>query len=255
MGNWSMGNWQLGLGLGLTMMLTACGLPNPDSAPTSDTVSAPTETAAPEAPPAAETQNAPENAAEAPSAVGNTTSAEDAAPWDRVVVPGERVGPITASTTHEYLVECLGEAALQYEEIKIGEGVTTVGPVVDLGPEAGLTVVWVDDSRQQVAEVREFGAAWTTPEGLGPGSSLADMQAVLGTFEFYGFNWDYGGTVLFDGTPLAEYQGLLFLRLQPLNREAPELNSFIGDGAFSSEDPALAPLELVVDTMVVRLEN
>jgi hypothetical protein len=116
-------------------------------------------------------------------------------------------------------------------------------------------VVWVDDSRQQVTEVREFGSAWTTPEGLGPGSSLADMQAVLGSFEFYGFNWDYGGTVLFDGTPLAEYQGLLFLRLQPLNREAPELNSFIGDGAFSSEDPALAPLELVVDTMVVRLEN
>lgn len=235
-----MGNWQLGLGLGLTMMLTACGLPNPDSAPTSDTASAPAETAAPEAQPA----------------VGNTTPADDTAvTWDRVVVPGERVGPITASTTHEDLVTWLGEAALKDEEIHIGEGFTTLGTVVDLGPETGFTVIWADDSRQQVAEVRDFGPAWATPEGLGPGSSLAEMQAVLGTFEFYGFNWDYGGTVLFEGTPLAEYQGLLFLRLQPLNRAAPELENVIGDGAFSSDNPTLAPLDLAVETMVVRLEN
>lgn len=233
------------IGLGLVGLLAACGQPPADSTPSGPdaTASAPT----------LETDSAP---AAVPNAVDDPGSSEvAAADWDTVIVPGERVGPVTAATTYADLVAIFGPEALQDGEIHLGEGFTTLGTVVDSGRDRHFTVIWADDSRQQVIEVREFGSAWTTPEGIGPGSSLTDLQRVLGPFEFSGFGWDYGGTVLLTDTALAAYDGLLFLRLQPDNWDAPELAEFIGDRPFAADNPALAALNLTVDTVVVRLEN
>lgn len=233
------------IGLGLVGLLAACGQPPADSTPSGPdaTASAPT----------LETDSAP---AAVPNAADDPGSSEvAAADWDTVIVPGERVGPVTAATTYADLVATFGPEVLQDGEIHLGEGFTTLGTVVDLGPDHHFTVIWADDSRQQVIEVRDFGSAWTTPEGIGPGSSLRDLQRVLGPFEFHGFGWDYGGTVLLTDTALAAYDGLLFLRLQPDNWDAPELAEFIVDSPFAADNPALATLDLTVDTVVVRLEN
>ncbi|MBD2256560.1 hypothetical protein [Pseudanabaena sp. FACHB-2040] len=186
-----------------------------------------------------------------------TALANEAALQDTVVVPGERVGPIRPTTSRAELAELFGEEQLRDEEINVGEGFTEPGTVVDLGEDRRLTVVWTDDSRSKPLMAKDFGSDWKTPEGLGLGTSMAELKQELGDFELFGFGWDYGGSIVLENTALDEYHGDLFLRVRPSqatieqHREAYE--AVVGDAVFESTDPHMEPLEPVVYDMTVYL--
>ncbi|MDX2214141.1 MAG: hypothetical protein SFY66_12705 [Oculatellaceae cyanobacterium bins.114] len=235
-----------GMFIAALMLIVSCASNPSSETPVSN---APAETAPTPAPEA----SAPETAtANAPAA------AETEAEGDTTVVPGERVGPITRDTTRDDLVELFGEDNLKDETIDIGEGESEIGTIVYPDSERSLTVIWTDDTRNKLAAVINLGSAWKTPEGIGVGMPFAELQEKLGEFQLYGFDWDYGGTVMLEGTQLAAYDGLLVLRLQPADdaseKSPSNYQAVVGDKLFSSTDPNFQSLDITVNEMAVSLD-
>lgn len=199
------------------------------------------------------------SSAQASSAVSLPTTAatkSDPLPGS-LVIPGERVGPVTRSTTHQELAKWFGKSRLTDQSVNIGEGATQPGTRVDLGSERSFTVIWSDRTRTKPVEVRNLGSAWQTPQGIRVGTPLNQLQQKLGPFQFFGFAWDYGGTVVLEGTKLAQYQKTLVLRLATApnasERSRSDYQAVMGDRKFSSTNPRLKSLGVKVGEMIVRL--
>jgi hypothetical protein len=178
---------------------------------------------------------------------------------DYTIIPGQRVGQVTSTTSRQQLAALYGEANLKDEAIPMGEGFTEPGTLVDLGPDQQFVVVWLDAERNRPLLAKDFGSAWKTPEGLGVGVPYSQVQAVLGNFQLYGFAWDYGGTLSLEGSNLDQYYGDLLLRLDPAEEavaEHPEaFQAVMGDRLFPSDDPNFALLDITVDEMMVYLND
>ena len=178
---------------------------------------------------------------------------------DTIVIPGERVGPITRATTREDLASLFGEDRLSDEPVHVGEGFTEPGTVVDLGPEQSFTVIWEDSDRTRPGVIRDFGPAWETPEGIGVGVSFNELKTILGSFQLYGLGWDCSGALVLEGSGLAEYNRKLVLRVSA-DQEAIEENlkayyAVANDTLFPSDDPNLDLLDLKVEQMTVFLNR
>lgn len=176
---------------------------------------------------------------------------------DTTILPGERVGPITQTTTRDALVKQFGEDRLTDESVDVGEGFTEPSTRVDLGADLSFTVVWVDETQTQPREVRNLGSAWKVPQDIGIGTSFAELQDKLGQFELYGLGWDYGGTIDLANTPLEKYEGLLILRLQPspsaIKQAQSDYESVLGDSLYPSSDPHFQTLDLTINEIIVDL--
>jgi hypothetical protein len=196
-----------------------------------------------------------------PEAAGQTKNDLDASPstlaQDRTIIPGQRVGPVTAATSRADLVEIYREAALTDQPIAMGEGTTEPGTIVDLGPEDQFAIVWTDANQTAPLLVKDFGPNWQTPEGIGVGIPYAILESVLGSFKLYGFAWDYEGSLVLEGSNLDQYYGDLLLRVRPtetaIKAHADAYQAVMGDALYSSDDPNLDPLDLSVDEMTVYL--
>ena len=184
--------------------------------------------------------------------------AEPDQPADTLVVPGQRVGSVTAETSRADLAARYGEAALEDAPIPMGEGTTAAGTVVTPGPDQQFAVVWQDASQTRPQLIKDFGPAWQTPEGLGVGVPYSEVEAVLGEFELYGFAWDYGGTVVLEDSQLEQYDGYLLLRLEPaataIDQHAEDYQAVMGDQLFASDNPSLDRLDPSISEMVVYFE-
>ncbi|MGF1457593.1 MAG: hypothetical protein ACFBSG_01055 [Leptolyngbyaceae cyanobacterium] len=238
------------LGLSLASLLIACGSTAPSNTATStspkvdDSANAesPQPTSEPEVTDRGESQ--PKNAQSA---------------IDTRVVPGERVGEVTSDTNRADLAAQFGESALTDTEIPVGEGFTEFGTRVNDDLPTAFAVIWVDASQSAPATAQAFGPAWQTVEGIGVGTTFAELQQILGAFSLYGFGWDYGGTIVLEGSNLSEYYGSLILRLQPADpstrqTEAAAFEAVQGDRLIASSDPNLLALDLVVSEMIVYLD-
>ena len=234
-------NWRLRIALGvLAALFVGCGGPQ---TPTPEATTDPETATGTEA----TTEASPDQVAAAP------TSPEEAI--DFIVIPGERVGPLMSDTSREALGELLGDATLTDGPVDVGEGFTEPGTVVNLGPEQQFTIIWEDESLSRPLIVQDFGSAWKTPEGLGVGSSLTDVKQALGTFQLFGFGWDYEGTLVLEESQLDEYHGNLFLRLRPTPEAAKQheaaYQSMLGDRVYDSDLPDLEVLNPSVYDMTV----
>lgn len=193
------------------------------------------------------------SAVESPPPVG---SAQPVA--DTVVIPGQRAGPITAETSRDELVDRYGETALDDVPISMGEGNTEAGTVVNPSTDQQFSVVWQDVSQTRPWLIKDFGPAWQTPEGLGVGVAYPAVKDALGRFQLYGFAWDYGGTVVLEGSQLEQYSGYLLLRLEPaavaIDQHPEAYQAIMGDGLFASDDPSLDLLEPSVYEMVMYFD-
>lgn len=206
--------------------------------------------------PTPEATPAPGGAVEAGN--GGPTSPDRTPDTDWLVIPGQRVGPVTVSTSRADLANRYGESALTDAPIAMGEGFTEAGTVVVPGPDQQFSVVWDDATQTSPLLVRDFGPRWQTPEGLGIGVPFSTLKAVLGDFDLYGFEWDYGGTLVLEGSQLDQYDGYLLLRVTPSAPAAaqhPEAyQALSGDRLFASSNPNLDPLNLSVYDMVVYFD-
>lgn len=187
---------------------------------------------------------------------------------DRLVVPGERVGPIRASTSEAMLAAAFGADNIEAVDVHLGEGFTEPGTAVyPDDPSRRLEVVWSNDSRTTPKEVRLTGdsSEWRTTEGISLGSTLIEIERLNAfPFRLVGFAFDYGGTITDCGRGRLAMLGCanadgategrkLVLRLSPgvEARALPEYRQVLGDRVFSSGHPAMQALNPRVYQMIV----
>ncbi len=156
---------------------------------------------------------------------------------------------VTCRTGRAMLTRRFGPEQVEDKDIDVGEGETQPGTVVAAGTPNAQEVVWADGARTRPERIVVLGDGIRDPHGLGLGSTLAELEEALGPFQLAGFEWDYGGTVMLEGTRLEKLQGKVFFRLQPGDLATPEaqtaLQAVIGDSLFASSDAnviALAPV-------------
>lgn len=250
--------------LALILLLSACGGATvqdaaPDSAVTDSATTDNPATENLEPKPAPESDLAAAKAKAKAQAARPDTPPDAAPDTDRVVIPGERVGPITATTSRQDLDDLFGPEAVEDGPVYVGEGYSEPGTIVTLDADTHLSVVWLDEEKTQPLYVSEISPGWATTEGLEVGSSFDDLRKTLGPFQFYGFAWDYEGSVVLENTQLDAYYGDLLLSMRP-SQASVEANptayeQVIGDQLVSSEDPNLTPLDIAVYKMTVYLND
>jgi hypothetical protein len=180
---------------------------------------------------------------------------------DRVIVPGERIGPVTADTPESELVEALGREAATGRAVDIGEGYCVPGTV--LFPESvdAMEIAWSDSARTKpaFARIRSDGARWTTPAGVRIGMTLEELERINGApVAFSGFGWDYGGTATWTETDGGASSGSLFLVLAPDSsseawvREHPRYSEIIGERSVMSDHPLIREMTIRVEGMSLR---
>lgn len=179
---------------------------------------------------------------------------------DTLVIPGQRVGPVTSKTTKEDLIKLFGKSSLTDKTIPGPEGEGLYAATqVNLSEDRSFMVVWSDNTRTKPLDVRNLGTAWKTPEGIGVGTPLSELQQKLGEFKLYGLGWDYSGTIKLESSRLSRYQGKLILQVSTApdaDKKFPnDYKAVSGDGTFSSTDHHWKPLGVRLGSMVVVLNS
>jgi hypothetical protein len=133
--------------------------------------------------------------------IAPTESGAQSEKHDWLIIPGERIGPITAQTSEEEIIKIFGIANVRREDIGVGEGETLPGTVIypkDL--RRRLAILWKDEkTRKAPTEARLYGrsSVWKTKNGISLGSPLKEIEKLNGKpFILMGFAWDYGGTII-----------------------------------------------------------
>jgi hypothetical protein len=174
-----------------------------------------------------------------------------------MIIPGERVGEITANTNREQLAELFppNVATLQDVEVPLSEGMTAIGTKVEISKENQFTIIWKNEEKSQVEKIVNFGSAWNLPEGIHVNTTWKVLQEKLGEFQLFGFRWDYGGTLQLEGTPLEEYKDYLIIRVAPsleaISSNTEALNAVSGERLIESKNPNLQQLNLKVSEIIV----
>jgi hypothetical protein len=185
---------------------------------------------------------------------------------DWLIVPGERVGAITAETSEAALHALFASEQIRRTDVHLGEGTTAPGTVIfPDDAERRIEIVWSDSARAAPKEIRLSGGSsrWRTAEGLSLGSTLKEIER-LNRFPFrlVGFAFDYAGTIVDCGRGRLTMLGCpenrrLIVRLAPDSgtRDQPEYRQVLGDRVFSSGHPAMQSLNPRVYQMVVELRR
>jgi hypothetical protein len=178
-----------------------------------------------------------------------------------LIVPGQSVGKITKQTDRQGLVTIFGAANV---EDFIEQGPEGIGEApatrVKIGGKESLRVTWKDDTRKQMGSIAIYDARWRLADGLAVDMTVEALQKKFGKFEFYGFGWDYGGSVISENNPkLDKYRkstGVNFRLAVPSDRcqQFPaDCRSVGGDSTFASDNPRLKSLKPRIDVLYVRL--
>lgn len=119
---------------------------------------------------------------------------------DSFLITDSSWGLIKSTTDFEGLKNIYGEVNLKDvrecdAECMDSIDVTKVYP----GQKNEITIIWNDTAyHKQIGLIESFNEApdWHSAEGIKIGSGLKDLLQVNGKkISFYGFGWDYGGTV------------------------------------------------------------
>jgi hypothetical protein len=181
---------------------------------------------------------------------------------DWLIVPGERVGPVTVETTEAELVRLLGSDNVKPTEVHVGEDFFEPGAV--LYPEDStrrLHVIWSDTAnraRPKRVYARADSSRWHLQSGITFGTTLSELERRNGKpFVLAGFEWDYSGTVTsWEDGDLGQLDGpvmRVLLRLDPPWEGHPDSVYYAvsGDRDFSSDHWAMRQLDPAVYEILV----
>lgn len=180
---------------------------------------------------------------------------------DWLIVPGKRVGPITATTSRTELERLFGQENLRDEKVYLVEGQSAPGTLIyPKNPKKRLAVVWKDPGRTKIELIKLSGSVseWRTVDGITLGTRLSKLELINGKpITFMGFFWDYGGNVTNwnEGSLDKKPYGLaLQLSAETARRNqltTQEMEGLTGDQEVQSDKPAARKLDPWVDQMVI----
>ena len=177
---------------------------------------------------------------------------------DRLLIPGQRIGPVTADTPEIELKEQLGAEVETGRAISIGEGFCVAGTLLFPGSPDAVEVAWSDSTRSRpaFARIRSPGARWTTPGGVHIGTTLKELEEINGEpVAFSGFGWDYGGTAAWTESAEEADGGNLLLELAPDSasessvRDHPRYSEIVGERTITSDHPLIQEMTIRVRGM------
>lgn len=173
---------------------------------------------------------------------------------DLLVIPGERVGPITAETRREDLDALFGRENVADIQHPTFEGETMPGTVIFPESAKEAVVLWVrQNPTLTVDRVVIIGSQWSLPSGLNKGDDLAAVEALNSSpFMIYGFEWDYGGLGYFKGGTLDRKATVQF---RPTLTQGADYADATGDKLFHSDDPAMLAVDPRVEEVAIILQK
>ncbi len=180
---------------------------------------------------------------------------------DWLIVPGERAGPVNATTTEEELIAVLGAAHVERTEIHLTEDFYSAGIVgYPEDPEQRFEVAWGDAAAGHGRRVYIRGtmSRWHTAEGITLGTTLRQLETLNGgrPFRLMGFEWDQSGTVVSWGEGTLRHLGSIWISLEHRFDGNPDPAYFQLSGAreFSSGHPAMQRLNPTIQQLVVPID-
>ncbi|MFG1189216.1 hypothetical protein [Xanthobacter flavus] len=164
-------------------------------------------------------------------------------------------GPFAPDTDEAALIRQFGRANVVFRTIPAAEGEMVKATV--LFPEdrsRRVEIIWLDEKKRRRPGdviVHDPGP-WRTPEGIGIGATLAEVEKANGKpFTLSGFGWDYGGSVLdWDGGRFARTTAgcRLLLRFEPPGTYEGDVD---GDREFRSDNKDMRAAKPVVYQMLL----
>lgn len=176
---------------------------------------------------------------------------------ERLVIPGRQVGAIRLKTSETELIQLYGATQVARSTVTLPEGNTEDCTVVFGGDNDEIRITWKDEGRTKIKAVYfdKPNASWFTREGLHVGMKLSELtKANKSPLTFFGFNWNYGGTVSAwrNGT-LKSFHRHFYVVLTP-GVQGDLVNQFSGNKKFSSNDEGVPQLHAFVSRIVVYLD-
>jgi hypothetical protein len=183
-------------------------------------------------------------------------------------IPGKQVGVITSTASEEFLINALGRHDVSpHDTIYGAEGMFSIGTIIYKGTPNEAHIVWKDTLNFKNPEYVEIGfvepgkesqVQWYVTNGVKVGTKLTELEQINGkSFNFSGFGWDYGGSVVdWNGGKLMNPDSTSYLAItlaydyenQTLN---PVADKVMGDKAFSSKDPNAQKLNPFVSHFMI----
>lgn len=174
---------------------------------------------------------------------------------DRTIVPGERVGGVTAGSTLRQLQALYGKRNVREKKVYVGEGQYTPGLVLFPGTRAEVEFRYHDGSKRiALAVISKPKSPWRTRNGIRIGTTGARIERLNGKpFTLYGFEWDYSGRLAgWNGGKLSED---LIPDFRPgVKLPLKQAEKVMGDGKFSSANPVMRRSKIVVYRLLVGLK-
>jgi hypothetical protein len=188
-------------------------------------------------------------------------AAEDPAKPDWTVIPGKRLGPVKENTSETMLIQLFGSGNVSRGEVSVAANKKEACTWLFDGTHEAAAVCWKDPSKRtniKAVYLLKRNSRWHFPEGLKTGLSLQEVLKVnQAPLRFYGFDWEYGGTIESWKTgKLAPYKDHFYAVLAYDKAESPPqlVKGFRGESIFESGAPGLQELSLYIDRIVVYLD-
>jgi hypothetical protein len=194
---------------------------------------------------------------------------------DWLLVPGVRVGPLTAKAVRADVDKLFPGSTVKDDELELDEGFVLPATFVNREKRAeSLAIVWKDGHPKDVYLCRGRGRAeckWhAAPAGgtIGVGTKLLDLEALNGGgFTIHGFGWGYGGSVeSWDGGKLDRFDcnGSLTIGVDgersrdgefTMKITSEERDTFSGNRSIPTSTPALRKLNPSINEMVFHFPD
>lgn len=167
--------------------------------------------------------------------------------------PSKSVGHITPDCSETDLIGFYGAKNVQHAFIEIGEGETVKGSILFPGTPDAVKIEWKEEYKYpKRITISSKGTHWHTKEGITTGISLDTLEKINGcAFKLTGFGWDYGGrTISWEKGKVPQQ---LQIDMTPTKKVSQsEFQTVLGDRDFSSSNPIMKKLELIIENIFVR---
>lgn len=179
-----------------------------------------------------------------------------------MVIPGKSFGNIMVNTTEDQLTQLFGASKVKRGKVATSVNKTESCSIIFPGTYDKAAITWKDAERTKVKAIYLLSpnSKWYLPQQISVGMTLSELtKANKGPLSFYGFDWEYSGTVNEWGKGVfAKYAKKFYVALAPANSAQVKslLKSYRGNGdkTFSSNIEEVEELGLVVERIVVYLD-